>query len=120
MLHSRAFSKWFIFIGVAMIWTLNGCGTFSRSREQNLYQVHLGQSRVELVEALGEPARESQDGGQEKWFYQVYSYDRRQTYPYTAIFEHGKLTHWDFDTSRTTENLHAHESRNPSSQDPRY
>lgn len=95
---------------------LGACSSFSQSREQNLYQVHIGQSKAELRAALGKPTKEVVEGSTERWFYEVYSADNRKIYPYTATFENGNLAKWDFDTARTKENQQDAEIRRPSSQ----
>ena len=95
---------------------ISACSSFSQSREQNLYQVHIGQSKAELRAALGAPVKEIVEGSTERWFYEVYSSDNRKIYPYTATFENGNLAKWDFDTARTKENLRDAEVRRPSSQ----
>ena len=94
---------------------LTSCSTFSKSREQNLYQVHIGQSKAELLAALGQPSKQIVLGSEEKWLYDVYSADNRQIYPYTATFENGTLAKWDFDTLRNAEDVRHSEMRTPSS-----
>ena len=105
---------------LAVVLNLMACATFSKANEQNLYQVHLGQTKADLLTAMGTPSRQAVDGSSEKRYYEVYSFDYRQIYPYTATFENDKLVHWDFDTRRTSENVRARESRNPSSMGVRY
>ena len=67
-------------------------GTRMESSEQNLYKVHIGQSPEELKAALGTPSKQESLGSTEKWYYDVYSSDNRQIYPYTATFENGRQT----------------------------
>jgi outer membrane protein assembly factor BamE (lipoprotein component of BamABCDE complex) len=79
---------------------LSSCALFSKSRQENISKVQIGQTKIEIVEILGEPEKQSTAGGEEKWYYDIITSDQRRTDPYTAIFENGVLKRWYFDTAR--------------------
>lgn len=77
-----------------------GCALFSKAQDENLYKIHIGQSREEVIDAVGEPVERILDGPSERWHYDIASRDQRRSYPYTAVFQDNKLNAWYFDTAR--------------------
>jgi outer membrane protein assembly factor BamE (lipoprotein component of BamABCDE complex) len=104
------------YILIILAMAISACSTFSKSSENNLYRVHIGDTQAQMIEELGTPSKQIKDAEGEKWLYEIYSTDNREIYPYTAVFHNGVLAQWNFDTSRKAEDIHHTEtSRTPSS-----
>jgi hypothetical protein len=65
---------------------------------------------------LGEPVSRSVKGDQAIWYYNVYSDDNTDRYPYTAVFKNGVLTSFVFDTDRNKNDANLFEKRMKSDQ----
>jgi hypothetical protein len=67
----------------------------------NSEKVQIGQSKADVIAAVGKPASQVTDGDFEYWYYNLSALYGSN--PYRAVFKNGQVTEWKLDESRMKE-----------------